>query len=149
MISAKQLFDTLTSTVKANITYIDKVVVICSGRIENVQVNAIKQCMKWLSYNNHKDKFCFIYNKSDGLNATERLENLTYMCDVLGADLTWTVEYEKNDQQYKLQMNHALGFPRQAQYEDVKRDYAKLISATLTNSADDRILVEKTSCVIL
>ena len=105
--------------------------------------------MEWLSYKDHKEKFCFIYNKSDGLTENEKLTNLAYMCDVLGADLTKTVEYVKDNQQYKLQMTQALGFPREANYEDVKYDHQKLINSTLTNFSDNRIEINQSTCCIL
>ena len=149
VLSEKQLFEITKSSIQSNVTYIDKVLIICSGRIENVQVKAIKQCMNWLSYNNHKENFCFIYNKCDELKETEKLENLAYMCDVLETDLTKTVEYSKNNQSYKIQMNLALGFPRHANYEDVKNDHEKLINSTITHFSDGRIEIKKSSCVIL
>ena len=149
VLSEKQLFETIKSSVQSNITYIDKVLIICSGRIESVQVKAIKQCMNWLSYNDHKENFCFIYNKCDELKETEKLENLAYMCDVLETDLTKTVEYSKNNQSYKIQMNLALGFPRHANYEDVKNDHEKLINSTLTNFSEGRIEIKQSSCVIM
>ena len=129
--------------------YIDKVLIICSGRIESDQAKAIKQCMKWLSYSDNKEKFCFLYNKCDDLTETEKTENLAYMCDVLGADLTKTVEYSKNNQIYKLKVDLALGFPKKANYETVKQDHERLIETTLTHFSDDRIHIEKSSCVIL
>ncbi len=70
------------------------------------------------------------------------------MCEILGADLTNTVVYYKNNQQYRLKMNHALGFPRNALYEDVKEDHEKLINSTLMNFPGDRIKIEKSSCNI-
>ena len=108
----------------------------------------IKQCMKWLSYANHKDNFCFIYNKCEELDENEKIENLSYMCDVLGADMTNAVVCNKNDQQYQLKMCHALGFPRNATFQDVKEDREKLVNSTLMHFPDDRIEIQKSSCNI-
>ena len=104
--------------------------------------------MKWLSFANHKDNFFFIYNKSEELDENEKIENLSYMCDVLGADVTNTVVCNKNDQQYQIQMCHALGFPRNATLHDVKEDREKLVNSTLMHFPEDRIEIQKSSCNI-
>ena len=78
----------------------------------------------------------------------EKMENLSYMCDVLGADLTNAVVCYKNGQHYQLKLNHALGFPRNATFEDVKHDHEKLINSTLMNFPSDRIEIQKSSCNI-
>ena len=108
----------------------------------------IKQCMKWLSFANHKDNFFFIYNKSEELDENEKIENLSYMCDVLGADVTNTVVCNKSDQQYQIKMCHALGFPRNATFQDVKEDREKLVNSTLMHFPEDRIEIQKSSCNI-
>merc|ERR1719341_2723419 len=72
--------------VKLNLNYLDKVVVVCSGRIEGVHARAIKQLLHWLKYPKYKDRFMFIYNKTERLNQTEKAFNLMQMCELLGVD---------------------------------------------------------------
>jgi hypothetical protein len=84
--SSTDVLEVIKSSVKVNMSYIDKVIIICSGRIEGAHVEAIQQFMRWLSYEKYKQKFVLIHNKSDGLSEAEKLENISYMVDVLKGD---------------------------------------------------------------
>ena len=52
--SRAQVFEAIKDRVEVNVAYVDKVIIICSGRIEAVQVKAIKQCMEWLQFKTYK-----------------------------------------------------------------------------------------------
>ena len=82
----KQVLDVIKSSVKVNMCHIDKVVVVCSGRIEGHHVQAIGQFMKWLEYKKHRDQFVFVYNKADHCDSEEeKIENVAGMLELLGA----------------------------------------------------------------
>ena len=148
--SSKDVLELIKSSVKVNIAYIDKVIIICSGRIEGAHVEAIKQFMDWLSYVQYKKKFVLIYNKSDGLSEAEKLENIAYMVNVLKGDPSAkTVNQRPNGEMVEVKMNLPIGFPKGAPYSDVKKDYVKLIDATLAQFPKMRIPVDKSSCTIL
>jgi GTP-binding protein EngB required for normal cell division len=84
--SGREVERAIHSSVRANITYIDKVVIVCAGRIEPAMVDAVRKMMKWLKYEKFQRNFVFIYNKSDNITDFEREENLLTMCSLLGAD---------------------------------------------------------------
>ena len=153
VLSETQVFNAIKERVEVNVAEIDKVIIICSDRIEGVQVAAIKKCMKWLQFNDHKEKFSFIYNKSDRLTKMEKIKNLAYMCDSLDADLTTRFEDRRSGSPKQTKLNHALGFPREATYASVKEDLATLMAITLANPKPERITLHtksiRESCTIL
>jgi hypothetical protein len=53
-LSSQEVQSAIRSSVRTSITYIDKVVIVCSGRIEPPMVQAIKKMTKWLSYEKYK-----------------------------------------------------------------------------------------------
>ena len=148
--SSKDVLELIKSSVKVNIAYIDKVIIICSGRIEGAHVEAIKQFMDWLSYVQYKKKFVLIYNKSDGLSEAEKLENIAYMVNELKGDPLCKTTFWENNEKVEVALNLPIGFPKGAAYLDVKKDHTKLIRATLTPFPEMRIPVDKNSlCTIL
>ena len=148
--SKKQVFELIKDKVKVNVAYVDKVIIICSGRIEAVQVEAIKQCMEWLQYKSYKTNFSFIYNKSDQCDDVEKVENLGYMCHELDADSTTRFEEKRDGFKYQTKLNQPLGFPKNAKYEDVKTELKNLMAITLANPNPNRITFDKaSSCKIL
>ena len=148
VLSKTQVFNAIKERVEVNVVEIDKVIIICSDRIEGVQVSAIKECMKWLQFKEHKEKFSFIYNKSDGLTHMEKVRNLAYMCDSLDGDLTTRFEDRRSGTPKETNLNHALGFPRDAKYENVKEDLETLMAITLANAMPEkRIVLHKKSIV--
>ena len=151
MISSRQVLDVIKTSVKINMAYIDKVIIICSGRIEGAHVEAIQQFMRWLSYEKYKQKFVLIYNKSDGLSESEKMENIAYMVNELKGDPSSKSQMEQpNGELFEVNMNLPIGFPRGVAYSDVKEDHEKLIFATLTPFPKMRIPVDKQSlCTIL
>ena len=82
----KQVLDVIKSSVKVNVCHIDKVVVVCSGRIEGQHAQAVQQFMKWLKYKKHRNQFVFVYNKADHCDGEEeKMENVKGMLELLGA----------------------------------------------------------------
>ena len=76
----------IKSSVKVNVCHIDKVVVVCSGRIEGQHAQAVQQFMKWLKYKKHRNQFVFVYNKADHCDGEEeKMENVKGMLELLGA----------------------------------------------------------------
>ena len=147
VLSETQVFNAIKERVEVNVAEIDKVIIICSDRIEGVQVAAIKKCMKWLQFNDHKEKFSFIYNKSDRLTKMEKIKNLAYMCDSLDADLTTRFEDRRSGSPKQTKLNHALGIPREATYANVIEDLATLLAITLANPKQKRINIQTKSIV--
>ena len=96
--SAKEVLEIIKNSVKTNLSYIDKVIIVCSGRIEGTHQKAIRQFMDWLQFQKFKEKFVFIHNKSEALTEAQKIENIHSMCEIFGAD---TKSQAKRTQQCK------------------------------------------------
>ena len=151
--------------------HIDKVVVVCSGRIEGHHAQAIGQFMNWLEYKKHRNQFVFVYNKADHCDSEEeKLQNVAGMLELLGAkQVTRTLTDDLAEgQQSKVVSGIHTGFPKKvrssifnqklstlvsqkkAKFEAIEEDYNKLWRATtFDNEKYDRIKVSKESCSIL
>ena len=148
--SSTEVLEVIKSSVKINVTYIDKVIIVCSGRIERAHVEAIQQFMGWLSYEKYQQKFVLIHNKSDGLSEREKLENIAYMVNVLKGDPSCkSFMPQPIGEKIEINMNLPLGFPKGVAFSKVETDHLKLMHATLTPIPEKRIPVNKSSCTIL
>ena len=65
---ANDVYEVIKSSVKVNVAFLDKVIVVYAGRMGEEQVKAITQYMDWLDFKTNAEKFVFIYNKSENLN---------------------------------------------------------------------------------
>ena len=156
--TASQVLAMIKSSVRLNVAHIDCVVVVCSGRIEKVRANAIKQFMGWLQYEKYKDNFVFIYNKSDGHSPQVKTQNLLTMTEMLGAKQTegrpvdfWNANGTRIATR-KLKKMIALGFPPGASYNDIANDCELLYEAVPLATSQEkrsRIHVDESSCNIL
>ena len=111
----KQVLDVIKSSVKVNVCHIDKVVVVCSGRIEGQHAQAVQQFMKWLKYKKHRNQFVFVYNKADHCDSEEeKLANVAGMLELLGAkQVTRTLTDDLAEgQQSKVVSGIHTGFPQ-------------------------------------
>ena len=148
--SSSDVLEAVKASVKVNLAYIDKVVVVCSGRIEKPHSDSIKQFMKWLSFTKYKSKFVFIYNKADLLTEAEKVKNLLNMCEMLEADTNESIVVNINNQNILLKQNLTLGFPPNTSYKEVKYDLSKLSTAVENEIPNyPRIPLARSSCCIL
>ena len=151
LMSSPEVLQVIQDSVRLNLAYIDKVVIICYGRIEGSHVKAIKQFMNWLQFEKFKQKFVFIYNKSDGLTEAEKETNLAYMCNVLGADPTSeTLHTDAKGLKHVWKLSLPLGFPPNAEFNAIKEDFISFQRAVSAPFPRQRIPVDKTAlCTIL
>jgi len=138
----KQIYDKIQKSVNTKMAFIDKVVIICSGRIERSTADAIRQYMTWMEYQTHKKNFVFIYNKCDDMSDAEREESLLAMCELLQADMEVedivnNPDGSKRTKKYVL----ATAFPPHAEYTDVKEDL-NAIKETIFAKPDTRIMLK-------
>ena len=157
------MLSVIKNSVRTNLSYIDKVIVVCSGRIEMKHQQAIQKFLKWLQYSDYKENFVFVYNKSDGLSEATKLTNLQFMCETFGVDTKNQAEWAGNLKEilegksnkivwHAIDQNLALGFPPGQDYETVQKDHKQLMRATFAVPPRDekRIPVMKgSSCTIL
>eukprot|EP00092_Neocalanus_flemingeri_P036942 GFUD01040216.1.p1 GENE.GFUD01040216.1~~GFUD01040216.1.p1 ORF type:complete len:429 (-),score=69.60 GFUD01040216.1:11-1297(-) len=148
LLSASDVLEAIKSSVKINLAKIDKVVIVCAGRIEGPHVQAIRQFMTWLQFSKYKENFVLVYNKSDLLSEQQKMENLLTMCSKFGVPMMNTYHSVENGRNLAIHMNLALGFPSNAPYEEVKKDHVSLVDA-MTVPVMKRIPVDKTRCIIL
>eukprot|EP00092_Neocalanus_flemingeri_P065048 GFUD01079034.1.p1 GENE.GFUD01079034.1~~GFUD01079034.1.p1 ORF type:complete len:432 (+),score=79.37 GFUD01079034.1:52-1347(+) len=87
VLSELEVYELIKDSIRANVVYIDKVVIVCAGRIEGAHKAAVKQFTKWLEYEQHKHNYVFIYNKSDGDGQDIKESNRLAMCEDFGADI--------------------------------------------------------------
>ena len=138
----KQIYDKIQKSVNTKMAFIDKVVIICSGRIEKTTADAIKQYMSWMEYQTHKKNFVFIYNKCDDMTEADKEESLLAMCELLQADMEVEDIVDNPDgsrrtRKYVL----ATAFPPCAEYSDVEEDL-NTIKETIFARPKTRIMLK-------
>ena len=150
VLNEQDVLTMIKSKVQVNLVYLDKVVVVCSGRIEAAHARAIKRFLSWLKYSQYKDKFMFIYNKAEGLTKEEKAFNMLQMCELLGVDGASDIGVRRDNAAIEMKNVMATGFPPGADYETIKEDLEtfKLGIACLGDTMP-RIPVEKRTCFIL
>jgi hypothetical protein len=55
----------IKTAIVVNLAMIDRVIIVCAGRISSKDVVAVNEIMDWLSFETNKQRFLFIYNKSN------------------------------------------------------------------------------------
>jgi len=153
VMSPADVLEAIKLSVKVNASYIDKVVIVCSGRMEKAHADSIRALLGWLKFKQNRNKFVFILNKSDLLSEVDKQHNLAAMLDRFDVNTeqryTWTHEDGSVD---SMKMNLALGLSPDAKFADVEHDHRSLTKAVLMGSESDqykRIAVDKSSCNIL
>jgi len=143
---------------KGNLAHIDRVVIVCAGRIELQQQEAVKQMMDWLQFKKYPENFTFVYNKSDMLTEEEREEALFQMCAMLEAGnhvltcdralfpsavLTAASGGRDSDRESaaressishtkkEMKLRSAIGLKPRSTYEDIKADLEQLLDSTM------------------
>lgn len=139
------------SFVKSNVQFVDKVVIVCSGRLESTHAVAIQDFMKWLKYKKHQQNFVFIYNKAEDLTEGDKTEAIGTMCDLLGADPAYSRIHPTGDGSCdEFTYAFATGFPPRAPLSEVQPDLTQLHNAVLGFRADEkRMRVDESWCSIL
>jgi len=158
VLSADKVLKIIQNSIKINLINLDKVVIVCSGRIEGDHIKAITNFMAWLKYEKYKKNFVFIYNKCENLTSAEKKKNLLDLSDLLGAEYIDgnVLERTRDGKQKKMKHFLAVGFPPRASYDEIKEDYEDLNHALLwdidqLNGVEGlkRIPVEEKWCSIL
>jgi len=169
--SSSEVLGLIKEKVSQNFMYIDRVVVICSGRIEAVHSDAIKQILKWLRYGTftYQANFTFVYNKADQLRPEERERCLMQMCQLLEvsschirgmipnenipSNVLANRNINKHFSDVVVPLKIACGFPPDGSYNSIEADLHKLLDNVFTSSMQDgrvtRIPAEEAWCSIL
>lgn len=150
VIGPEEVLKIVKNYIQSNVLYIDKVVILCSGRIENGQACAIKDLMTWLDYTNHKADFVFVYNKAEDLTEPQRLQRIGEMGEILNFDPRYSFLFPTSSGSKQVRFSIATGFPARAPYEEVHQDLVSLYDAVLSFRGDTkRMRVDESWCSIL
>ena len=123
VMSKEEVFNIIKDKIETNCFHIDRVVFVCSGRVEGDHQTEIKQFMKWLKYKEYKTNFAFVYNKCDGMGEAEKLVNLTSVCDMLGIDAATKIDYFEAK---STPLVITTGFPPYAPFHEISSDILQL-----------------------
>eukprot|EP00928_Gymnodinium_smaydae_P061697 TRINITY_DN45727_c0_g1_i1.p1 TRINITY_DN45727_c0_g1~~TRINITY_DN45727_c0_g1_i1.p1 ORF type:complete len:437 (-),score=55.83 TRINITY_DN45727_c0_g1_i1:136-1446(-) len=158
-LSPAEVLKLIKNTVKSTFVHIDRVVMVCSGRLEKTQEQAMKRIMAWLQYDKHVFNFSFVYSKADSLTDEEKEQNLATVCNRLGAH----IHTLKVDPQLApsarlrkpgtravnaVDLAVAVGFPPSVSYSEVEEDHHRLMDVMFT-PAITRIRVDESTCSLL
>jgi GTP-binding protein EngB required for normal cell division len=156
VLSGRDVYNWIKDRVKVNMMYIDIVVVVCAGRIEGVQADAIKQYLEWLEYKKNPNNFVFVYNKAEDLTPGEKTQNLMQMGEILEVDMTDSgVAYSEDVTDNKrignkkaIENRFASGFSPRATFGEIQANRDQLISSIFTKRKA-RLTVDESMCLIL
>jgi hypothetical protein len=146
LFTSDEVYDMISKSVNTRMAYIDKVIIVCSGRIEKTKADAIKKFMRWMEYPTHKKNFVFVYNKCDGMSDAEREHSLVSMCELLGADIEVEDILKKPDgSRQSIKYALATSFPPNVEFSMIKQDIG-MLKRVLFSRPDNRIMLKaKTS----
>ena len=129
-LNKEEVYGLIKDSIISNMICIDKVVIVCAGRIEKDHKNAVKQFTKWLQYENHKQNFVFIYNKCEEDDLAAREINMLQMCEDFGADMSVQEEHPLYTKIKKPIL--ALGLKPGLELNEVKSDLIKFRELVLS-----------------
>ena len=152
ILSAEEVLEAIKMTVRTNLIHIDKVVLVCAGKIEQKQLQGMKQLLGWLNYHKYKENFVLLYNKADQCqNDEEKWLSLEYMCTQFGVPVMHALRKRLADGSLQsIKMTMAIAFPPKVDFENVREDYEMFAEAvTIPHQNMQRIPVNKSTCTIL
>ena len=114
-----EVLTVIEDRLKTNLFHINRVVIVCAGRLEADHQTGIKKFMELLKYKKYKTNFSFVYNKCDGMEEGNTLKNLGDVCGMLKINPNTTI---KNDFTRPTPLVIATGFPPRAPFQDIKND---------------------------
>ena len=171
VMSPRDVLEAIKGSVKVNASYIDKVIIVCSGRIEKGHLDSIKEIMKWLKLENYQDNVALVYTKCENMNQGKKLTELSskfnnnikikcakfFLVDIpevcdkfkLSMEKQWTLVQSG----VAITPNMAVAFTPGCQFEDIRKDYENFVFAAINGAQEGdkrkRIPVDKSFCNIL
>uniref|UniRef100_A0A7S0FBR9 AIG1-type G domain-containing protein n=1 Tax=Pyrodinium bahamense TaxID=73915 RepID=A0A7S0FBR9_9DINO len=161
-LTPSEVMTAIKQHLKLTFLEVDKVVMVCSGRLEVAQQTAMRQIMAWLKYSegmNHAN-FVIVYNKADALSEAHREEYLAQVCTLLGAKSSH-LKTEKSllpssrlkgltaNPTNVMPLQIAVGFPPNEPYAKVMEDHQLLLDVILHETAKRLRIDPQSSCVLL
>ena len=77
VMTPRAVLEAIKGSVKVNASYIDKVIIVCSGRIEKGHLDSIKEIMKWLKLENYQDNVALVYTKCESMTQGKKSTELS------------------------------------------------------------------------
>lgn len=135
VLTEEEVYNVVKDSVKANMVFIDKVIVVCHGRIEQQHRKSIQKFKEWLGYDKFTANFVFVYNRQDGCSTADRQENLMEMCEILEIDTSQNVIVTAPDGSRKeRKCAISLGIRPGAPYDDVETDLTQFKLSVLSET---------------
>ena len=145
LFTSKQVYEKISKSVNTHMAFIDKVIIICSGRIEKSTADSIKQFMDWMEYETHQKNFVFVYNKCDEMSDAERDHSLVSMCELLDVDIeVEDILTNPDGSRQAVKYAQATSFPPNVEYSAIKEDLDTLKQAIFAKP-NSRILIKAES----
>ena len=151
LISADAVCRLIKDFIRTNVGYIDKLVILVSGRIEKAHADSIRQILDWLKFYNlsqdERGNYLFVYNRADQQNtpAEVQLSVAGMITQLKTGNSSTNMVLEKKK---RFLCNRSLGIPLTASAEETRTaiNSLKLLQPRLNG----RIEVEpKSMCTIL
>jgi len=169
-LSSDIILQVVQQHLRVNFAYVDYVLFVCHGRIEENHVSAIKALLKWMRYDKYYEHFLFVYNKADLVAENLRMGSLSAMCNLLQVNpRNFRMGVEKSPSEMlpenrvgqpllsrtssefvNLPRCFATAFPPSASFHEIQQDLYKLgDSLFLPMATCKRIPMESSWCEIL
>ena len=137
----------IKNQIKSKHLKIDRVLILCYGRIQKTHITEIRRMLEWLDYQNHKENFIFLYNKADQVDEENRSKNLWEMCSLLGVNPHITVNLGEGYEKSKLA--RPVSFPPNVKHKTVAEDLEYLKRVALGNYTTNKIEQPASTCTVL
>mmetsp|Transcript_19117 Transcript_19117/g.45009 ORF Transcript_19117/g.45009 Transcript_19117/m.45009 type:complete len:250 (+) Transcript_19117:309-1058(+) len=150
-----QAIDLVKQWLEVNATIIDMVVIVVSGRIEQVHASSITQMMDWLHFGSYPFNFLFVYNKADTVRDESTLQsNVFTMSEMLETGFKQIKLYSEGEARLH-NLNISLGIPPDAKPAESKAAMEELLRTVFVRKYGPprgralRVPVDTSSCLIL
>ena len=81
---------------KHNLTHVDRIVVICSGRIEKAHADSIKALLQWLGYDSYERNFLFSRRNKQSVFYVRTSSYEAHLCSIKKYHITNNTRHKKD-----------------------------------------------------
>jgi len=137
-IEASEVFAIIKQTIEATVLCVHKVVIVCSGRLEKPQEEAIRKAMVWLQFRKYPQNFTLLYTKCDGIDEAQRASSLAEVLSRLELPPSKMVPSwypsailrgGRPGAANLLALQEAVALPPQAPFNEIHDDFCRVLDA--------------------
>lgn len=160
-LKGQDVFKVIKQTIEASVVHVHKVVIVCAGRLEKPQEEAIRQVMVWLDYKNYPTNFSLLYTKCDGMDQAQRAKSLAEVAARLELFPGQLIPDAANPTPGNLirggdlgsvnlvSLQQAIALPAHVSYEEIQDDLGRALDAVFLPSKRSIPLKVPATCMIL